>query len=380
MFNNLMVISFFLVAIVSVSAQERVGDSLMEIGDYSNAIVAYKASELTPNLQFKLAKAYTVTGNTTKAMTAYQIGLKEDSTAVKPRFDLARLHLSTNDPINSFSLFNQLVEEFPENATYQFYKGQILELLKSDEKAMEIYGNVLKLNPDYRSARMELVALLIKKRKTFPAIKYSQEVLNENPDDIKFNSLIAQAFYSAKIYSKAIEHLEHLFEINNDTEFNRKTLGLAYFEDAQWQKAIENFDIFLKQYQERDADIYFMKSRAHLRLKEYDKALDAIEYCILFRRPAIDQEYLQLASIKAAQEDYKGTFDAMKLAYEENAEDAVIAYQFAVAADRYFKDKKAIIGYYERYLNKFGESSSYGELVTFRISDLKKELFMSESN
>jgi predicted Zn-dependent protease len=355
-------------------------DSLMELGDYKNAIIAYNREEPTANLQFKIARAYTATGNVTQGIDFYKAGLALDSTAVKPRYELARLYLNTNDPINSLLLLNTLTAEFPENPSFKFYKAQGLELINSESQAIDVYENVLKLDPDYRNARIELVGLFIKKRETFPAIKYAQEALDKDPDDIKFNSLIAQAYFNARIYSKAIMHFERLFELKNDTEFNRRTLAVAYLEDAQWQKAIENFDIFLKQYDAKDAAVFFMKSKAHLKLREYDKAQDAIEYSILFKRPAIDVEYLQMAAIMAAREDYKGTFETMKLAYQENSEDAIIAYQLAVAADRYFKDKKTILVYYDRYLNKFGASSDYGEIVSSRASDLKKEIFMSPDN
>ena len=230
---------------------------------------------------------------------------------------------------------------------------------------------------DYRRARVELVPLLIKKSETALAIKYSQEVLDENPNDIKFNSLIAQAYYYAKIYSKAIVHLERLFEIGNDTEFNRRTLAISYVQDGQWEKGIENIDIFLKQYDPKDADLYFFKSKAHLRLQEYDEAQDAIEYSILYKRPSIAQEYLQMASIMAAREDFKGTFETMQLAVKENTEDDIAAYQLVVAADRYFKDKKSILKYYERFIDKFGTSSDYAEIAEARANDLKKEIFMN---
>ncbi|WP_041495914.1 tetratricopeptide repeat protein [Nonlabens marinus] len=362
-------------------AQIQVGDSLMEVGDYKGAIEMYSSLEdSSGHVRFKMARAYTATGNTGKAIKAYQQGLKVEATGARPRYELGRLYLSNNQPIQALLIFRKLREEFPENATYAFYYGQGLEKIKAEDQAMDVYENVLALDPDYRNARMELVVLLIKKRETAQAIKLAKEELQKNPEDIKFNSLIAQAYFQAKIYSKTIEHLEKLFELGNDTDYNRRTLGMAYFEDTQWEKAIENFDVFLKQYDDKDAALYFAKSRAHLKLREYDKSQDAIEYAIMLRRPVLHLEYLQLSAIMAAQEDYKGTFDAMKLAYEENGEDPIIAYQLAVAADRYFEDKKTILTYYERYLNKFGSDNTYGDYASARASDLKKELFMSPDN
>jgi|GEM_PF-1103858 len=378
--NTLLLFCLILSGIAKTTAQTQAGDSLMELGDYKGAITAYNQLEPSATLQFKIARAHTATGNTFKAIQAYENGLKTDSTAVKPRFELGRLYLNTNDPINSLIIFNRLTSEFPENASFKFYKGQGLEFIKAEEPAMDVYEEVLKLDPDYRNARMELVALLIKNREMGLAVSYANELLKEYPDDIKFNSLIAQAYFNDKIFTMAIDHLEHLFELKNNTEYNRRTLGVSYLQTAQWKKALEQLDLFLKEYDDKDAGVYFMKSQAHLKLQEYDKAQDAIENSIAIRRPALHQEYLQLATVMAAQEDFKATFEAMKMAHSENAEDPIIAYQLAVAADRYFKDKKSILGYYELYLNKFGSEGGYGEYASSRASDLKKELFMSAGN
>ena len=359
------------------NAQEFEADSLMAIGNYREALNSYNNEESSATVAFKKARVYVALGDSDKAIESYKEGLELEPEAVRPRFELGRLYLGGSDFIKGLMIFGELNEEFPENPTYLFYKGQGLEKLNSEEQAMDAYENVLKMDPDYRRARVELVPLLIKKSETALAIKYSQEVLDENPNDIKFNSLIAQAYYYAKIYSKAIIHLERLFVIGNDTEFNRRTLAISYVQDGQWEKGIENIDIFLKQYNPKDADLYFFKSKAHLRLQEYDEAQDAIEYSILYKRPSIAQEYLQMASIMAAREDFKGTFETMQLAVKENPEDDIAAYQLVVAADRYFKDKKSILKYYERFIDKFGTSSDYAEIAEARANDLKKEIFMN---
>ncbi|KQC32697.1 hypothetical protein AAU57_04715 [Nonlabens sp. YIK11] len=373
----LTLIVLYLANFLNTTAQEYEADSLMAIGNYREALNSYRELDTTADNTFKMARAYVALGDTDQAINSYKQGLEMEPEAIRPRFELGRLYLRTSNVFESLWLFKQLNEEFPENATYLFYKGQAHEQLKSEDLAMDVYENVLKMDPDYRRARLELVPLLIQNRETGPAIKYCIEVLNENPDDIKFNSLIAQAYYHAKIYSKAIEHLERLFELGNDTEFNRRTLAISYIQDAQWQKGIENIQIFLEQYNDKDADLYFLKSKAHLRLQEYDEAQDAIEYAIMYKRPSIAQEYLQMASIMAAREDFKGTFETMQLAVKENAEDDVAAYQLVVAADRYFKDKKSILKYYERFLDKFGTSSDYAEIAESRANDLKKEIFMN---
>lgn len=356
--------------------KQRRADSLMNIGDYQNALKEYAGMEESAAIDFKVASAYTAMGNFSKAIAAYEKGLKLEESTVKARFELGRLYLNNNETVKSLLIFGKLTGEFPENATYAFYKGQGLEQLRSEEQAMDVYENVLKLDPEYRRARIELVPLLIKKRETALAIKYSKEILEEDPDDIKFNSLIAQAYYFSRNYEKAIKHFEKLIQLGSEFPYNQRTLAVSYYEDTQWEKVIENFDVFLMDYNPKDAEIYFLKSISHARLQEYDEAQDAIEFAIAFKRPAINQEYLQLASIHAGRQDDKAVFNTLLKAQKEYPEDRIIAYQTAIAADRYFKDKSAIVKYYERFVDKFGKDDTYGSYASKRAAELKTEIFM----
>ncbi len=352
-------------------------DSLMEAGAYNKAIEWYQQQPATAAIYNKMARAYSSQGSTGKALKAYEKSIQLDSTAVLPRYNRAKLLLATNQILEASMAFYKLKSQFPENATYAYYHAQTLEEIKSVKQAMDIYEVVLQLDPNYRKARVALVPLLIKNREIPLAIKYCKEVLEQNPDDLQFNSLIAQAYYYGKMYQPAIDHLERLFELNYDTDFNLKILALSYFQFKEWDKSIQSIDRYLDQYDSKNSELYFVKSQAHLRLQQYEAAQDAIEYSILYKRPSIAQEYLQMAAIKGAQEDYKGTFEALLLAYEENKEDEMIAYQLALAADKYFADKKSILKYYERFLNKYGSESNFGSYIQDRANDLKKEIFMN---
>jgi len=76
--KNLLYIIFFLAFLPVATAQIQVGDSLMGIGDYKNAIIAYSNVESSAAIQFKIAQSYTATGNYAKAIEAYEKGIKAD--------------------------------------------------------------------------------------------------------------------------------------------------------------------------------------------------------------------------------------------------------------------------------------------------------------
>ncbi|OUS21611.1 hypothetical protein A9Q93_00495, partial [Nonlabens dokdonensis] len=204
----------------------------------------------------------------------------------------------------------------------------------------------------------------------------AQPALELYPNDIKINSLIAQAYLGAKHYDKAIEHFELLFKLGNDTDFNRKNLAWSYFNDQQWQLAIENYEKYNRDYEDKNSLIYFIMSKAYLQLDQLEQAQDHIEQSIQFKTPELHQEYLQLATVYVRLGDFKNAFYATKKAKNEKPEDDVLGYQYAIAADQYFADKEKKLSYYEEFIEQY-PTSRYQEMANARAKDLRKEIFLS---
>lgn len=355
------------------TAQFEVADSLVQAGKYQLAIEEYQK---IPDSEFKLAKAYVQLGDVYAALATYENGFKKDSTSTTPRFEYARLALRNNDPVTAFGMFDKLVEEVPDNASYRYYLGQALVDLSNDTGAISAFAKAVSINKSYRAARVELIKLLIKNRKFNEAITTAQPALEMHSNDIKVNSLIAQAYLGAKQYDKAIEHFELLFKLGNDTDFNRKNLAWSYFNDQQWQRAIDNYEIYNRDYEDKNSLIYFIMSKAYLQLNKFAQAQDHIEKSIQFKTPELHQEYLQLATIYVRNEDYKNAFYATKKAKNEMPDNDLIGYQYAIAADQYYADKEKKLSYYEEFIEQY-PSSSFQEMANARAKDLRREIFLS---
>lgn len=182
---------------------------------------------------------------------------------------------------------------------------------------------------------------------------------------------------NSKWYDKAIPVFERLFELGNDTEYNRNGLAFSYYSTSQYEKSIENYKVYVEEYNDKEASVFFNMSVAYMRIEKYTESIKAIEKAIAIRRPVLDKEYVQLAAVHARNEDIGNAFYALKAAQKERADDAMINYQLAIAADRYFKDKNSIIPYYENYLEIHGKKSPYGTLAAERLADLKEAIFMN---
>jgi tetratricopeptide (TPR) repeat protein len=354
-------------------AQLAVADSLVQLGNYQEAMEIYKTE---PESEFKLARVYTQMGAIYAALDSYQEGFKRDSLSLQPRFEYARLALGNNDPVTAFNTLLSLSVEEPNNATYQYYMGKTHEELSNDDAAISAFAKAVSLNKSYRAARIEWVKLLIKKRRFREAILQAKPALEWYPNDIKMNSLIAQSYLGAKRYDKAIERFELLFSLGNDTEFNCKSLAWSYFNDRQWQLAIDNYERYNSDYEKADSLVHFIMSQAYLKLGKLELAQDYIERAIAFKTPELDQEFLQLATVYVRQGDYKNAFYATKRAKKEKPEDDVIGYQYALAADQYYADQSKKLEFYEEFIITYPESP-YQEIANARAEDLHKELFLA---
>jgi tetratricopeptide (TPR) repeat protein len=357
-------------------AQQQVGDSLMAIGRYDGAIQAYKNGPKTADRHFKIARAATAMGNTLVAIDFYKTGFKTDSLSIQPRWEYGKLVLGQDDFTTAIQVFSELIVAQPDNAAYHYYLGKTLSEISMDVEAILSFEKALNLNIDYRSARIELVKSYLKKRESVKAMILCDVYLEDHPDDIKVNSLYAQSLMNAKNYKKAVTVFEHLFELGNDTEYNRKSLGFAFYSIAEYEKSLEQYEKYQQDYDEKEPAINFMMSKCYLSLRKLDQAMDFIERAIVFKTPILDQEYLQLASIYANKKDLKSTLYALKRASKENPASDDIAYQVVIGADRYFKDKKEKLTYYEDFMERY-PNSDYYEIASARASDLKKELFMT---
>ena len=360
---------------LALSGQEVLGDSLMALGNYDKALKAYRLLPEMADKHFKMARAATAMGNVPMAVDYYVEGFKKDSVSIRPRWEYGKLVLAQNDIAQAFQVFSMLIGEDPENATYHYYLGEVFSRINNDKDAISAFAKALQLNPDYRAARIELVKSHIAKSETGKAIYLCEEYLADFPDDVKINSLYAQALINSNFYKQAVKAFEHLFTLGSDTEYNRKTLGFAYYSIAEYEKSLEQYELFQQDYDEKDPVVNFMMSKCYLSLRELDKAQDFIERAIAFKTPRLDQEYLQLASVYANKKDLKNTLYALKRASKENPASDDIAYQVVIGADRYFEDKKEKLKYYREFMDNHPKSDYY-DMAAARASDLKKELFM----
>lgn len=370
--RNLFLVVLFALGFIT-KAQKRTADSLYAIGDYSAALQSYKNIPQTAAVAFQIARVYKVLGNYNNAATFYGTGLKTDSLNVLATFEYGKLLLDDNKKQDAKKVFDKLILKHPKTSAYYFYAGKAVDDSDHLQESIPLYEKAVELNPEFSIARNALVTNYLLNRKYLYGVDSAIEGLKYDPNDITMYSLLAQCYYHYGNYVKAIVNFEKVATAGLATEGIYKLLGNAYYQNNDFQKAIDTYKTVLNK--KEDAAVYMMISKAYLQLKDYKNALGYIETAVVLKQPKLNEEYKQLAMIFRKTEQTKQELEYLKKAKSEDPNDAIAAYWYCTAYDRYYSDITSKINVYEQFLKDF-PNDPYEALTKQRISDLIKQRFL----
>jgi tetratricopeptide (TPR) repeat protein len=178
----------------------------------------------------------------------------------------------------------------PENSTYLAYKAGVLEVLDKNDEALQCYEKVLKLDPkndtywnnkgyvlrklgrydeaviSYEKAQKlapqddiikenieQLVQNIIEPCKNLFSQKEYQKalvlscfILKNDVADEEIQRIEAYSLFHTQQYKKSISKLNHLLTLNPTNDYDWFTLGKAYSEIDELEKAVDCFNMALK--------------------------------------------------------------------------------------------------------------------------------------
>lgn len=350
-----------------MQAQLHKGDSLYALGNYNDAIKAYTIAE---KAEFKIAKSYEALGNTTKALSYYDKGIANGDQSLLTRYNYGKLLLKANRLKKADSLFESLVKESPKNPEFIYRSGLVKEAL-NDSIAIFKFMYVAVLDSTHLNAQYKLAKHFTVQRNTLAAKRYIDIGLRQDPTSVRFINLNALAYFNSKNYHEAIKQYEQLIALNQSNKQIHNNLAISYARTNQFLKAITQYKILIKRFDDRNPSYHFNLGKMYQAEKEHQLAIASINQAIALQDIPLDKQYLTLATIYKNLGDYKNTFIMIESAVSENPDNEMLRYQYAVAADNYFKDEKSVIKLYEAYLERFGETARFGDLVRQRIVDMK---------
>lgn len=371
----------FFIAFISFLAQaqdhKQLADNYYSLGNYNKAIYHLYQLPESKVQQLKLAKSYEHIGNLKSATAYYDLLYTEYPDDVFIAFDYAKLLIKTSKNTQAQNILMSLLEIDSLNPNFPYQLGLLKEQQK-DTLAQHFFKRAFTLDNQFFPAALKVASEKIRLRKFKEAANILDAIIEIDNTHFQAWNLKALNHFYEQDYHKAIEAYSKLIELNRPSENVHQKLGYSYLRTMRPEKALEHYTIAINEFDDKNPQTHLEISQVFMALREFEKAERHIQIAMFLKEPQLEQEYITLFDIYNHQRDYRKAFETIKEATQAYPENEFFAYHYAVTADNYFKDKSQVLILYENYMKKFGTTGRYRLHASQRISDLKKEIHLTQ--
>ena len=354
-------------------------DSLAAVGKQQEAIAILQDIEnKADKVYLKLAKLQQEKGKIEDAIKNYQVVLKRDPKRIVTAMNYGELLLDNNRFQEAEIVFQELSEEFPENAAFTYRLGLVMEKQK-DSTATALFFKTVNLDSTHQGALYKTAKFQLQERNPHAAIVLSKKGLETRPNNISLLSILGQAYMATLQFEKAIEPLQKIIDLGEGSEFILEKLGKAYRSTGRTKDAIATYKLMLD-INDANSAVHSNLGVLYMQLDEMDKAQQHFTMALLIKKQPVDREYVNIGLTFKNQENYQEAYRNFKMALEENPDNQRALIELAIAGDAHFKDKKLALTLYEDFVKKYAENGRKDmlSLAEYRISELKREIHQSK--
>ncbi len=377
--KSIVLLYFFSLGLYAQEDSLKIADSLAAVGKTSEAISLLKSSgDESEKILTKLADLQKKEGQNEEAIANYKRILQKNPDRILTAVDYGELLLEEGKLQNADSLFKNLTEKYPENASFRFRLGLVHEKQKDSTSISDFFTTVA-LDSTHQGALYKTAKYELQNGKHFNAAQLAKTGLRINPNNLSLLSILGQAYSMSFQFEKSIKPFEKLIALGEESEFILEKLAKAYKITDQPRKAIKTYKMML-QINDANAFVHSNLGVLYLKLDEVEKAQQHFTMALLIKKQPVDREYVNIGLTFKRQGKFKEAYENFQKALEENPKNERASLELAIAADAYFKDKKSVLKLYEDYYEKY-ENSGRKDMLSvaeYRISALKKEIHMTE--
>ncbi|MFX0038396.1 MAG: tetratricopeptide repeat protein [Promethearchaeota archaeon] len=213
-------------------------------------------------------------------------------------------HMSLGNFSEALNYYNKALKINPNHITLLFNNGMLLSMQAEYEKAIKSWEKILSINPDYYQAKF-MISQVIKQRDSFmklepqsdqfpesalnlfnkgrlylhqdkvsEAINMLKEVVENTPDFSESLALLGLALWENKQFDEATKFIDKSLESNQNILIAWNTKGMLLDQQGKYIEAIECYDKALKINPECSA-VLNNKGLALDMMKNYEKAIDS---------------------------------------------------------------------------------------------------------
>jgi tetratricopeptide (TPR) repeat protein len=285
-------------------------DNMSNAGKYLERVV--KANPSLTEAQALLAMVYSKQRDYQAAVTAFQKVIELDPKRAPAYFELGDIDFKMQKWGDAISVLEKGIALEPGNAQALFTIGNAYDAIPDFAKAAEAYERFLKLNPE--NAWMGYLKLgqdRLELEQYDQAVAALEQAAKAQPQDIKVNYTLAQAYQKAGQLEKAEATFKNLAAINpTDAATYYSQIVKMYDEAGQNENAIEAAKKVIELNPKSEIAVFNL-GIMYQKLKRFDEAIATFKQALQIK-PDYDAAYYNIGLCYSYLKDYKNSIEAFK--------------------------------------------------------------------
>ena len=263
--------------------------ALQEIEDWAGLLThALRWTKAQPEdmyAWFFMGVAYDKSGQTTKAITAYQKAVRINPEFSPAWYNLGLEYFKSGQTTKAIECYQKALRINPEDADAWYMLGFAYGKSGQTAKAIEAFQQALRINPENVDAWYNLGNAYGQSGQTAKAIEALQQALRINPENADaWHNLGTMIYKDSGQTAKAIEAYQKALRINPEYAMAWYNLGNAYRKSGQTTKAIEAYQQALR-LRPDDADTWYNLGLAYKKSGQTGQVMEVHK-----RLKALDQK------------------------------------------------------------------------------------------
>lgn len=299
-----------------------------------------------------------------EAQKNYEKAFQLDTTNISIAMSLCKIYQERNLFARALNIYSRLIKIDSTNSL--FYRGKAFCNAKAgnDTSAIADYKMAIKLNKSNIKNYINLAILFIKNDTSDSALVYINKGLILNQNHSTLNRLKADLKLNQKKYLEAVSHYSKSIAFGDSTYQNYQKLGLSYYfiasskifpnkkeREKKYQTCINTFTKSFKLNQEDPLTCMYL-GIVYKELENYEKADFYLSASLSNIFPDyLGDVYYQLSDTFYKDKKLSNSVKLARKAVEHSPEKFIYVYTLATICDKYYKDKKIALKYYEKFLN-----------------------------
>ena len=356
-----------------IEEQYRKGVALMNANQYAQALdyiyECQRSEQKNTDFLNKLGYCYFQLGNYREAKYSFRATLELDSLNISALSNLAAISERELNYAQARKYYGTLIEIDSTNSYY--FRQQALIVQKQGDllAATALFGKAHQINEKDLATISDLANAYLQLK----ALDYAQTVIDKgmqlDSGNIRILYTNARICNAYEDYPGIIRSVKRAMLLGDSTAYYQMMLGSALLKTDSLNQAIDVFERLIKWEKDSEHTHHYLALAYELQentAKSIEHFKMAIEKGISKKVPRYHRD---LAELYEKKEQFQKAYRHYLTAYDYKA-DKELLFHIAHNADRYYKDKKIALRYYQKYAKT--KDAKFRNYTLARIEQLKE--------